>query len=182
MTAGSWYAPYVVWASENKVAHGGGKFGPNDAVTREQMAAMLLRWATAAGIQLKESAGGTEPRIWPPYPFGQRKPSLSCGGRTASGDENGKVNPAANATRAECAAFCVRVRTTRWTLTIRRRGFPGPTSVGGRKHNLLCRYLLRPREEANFLLRACQAAPRWAIFPRPTRRERFSGAGIMMRN
>ena len=47
VTAGSWYAPYVVWASENKVAqgYGGGKFGPNDAVTREQMAAMLLRWA-----------------------------------------------------------------------------------------------------------------------------------------
>ena len=44
--AGSWYAPYVVWASDNKVAqgYGGGKFGPNDAVTREQMAAMLLRW------------------------------------------------------------------------------------------------------------------------------------------
>ncbi|MCQ4838853.1 InlB B-repeat-containing protein [Neglectibacter timonensis] len=111
VTAGSWYAPYVVWASENKVAqgYGGGKFGPNDAVTREQMAAMLLRWATAAGIQLKESAGGTEPKdlaavsVW-------AKETILVLWRAGllQGDENGKVNPAANATRAECAAFCVR--------------------------------------------------------------------------
>lgn len=111
VTAGSWYAPYVVWASENKVAqgYGGGKFGPNDAVTREQMAAMLLRWATAAGIQLKESAGGAEPKDLAAVSVWAKEPILVLWrAGLLQGDENGKVNPAANATRAECAAFCVR--------------------------------------------------------------------------
>ncbi len=111
VTAGSWYAPYVVWASENKVAqgYGGGKFGPNDAVTREQMAAMLLRWAAAAGIRLKESAGGAEPKDLAAVSVWAKEPILVLWrAGLLQGDENGKVNPAANATRAECAAFCVR--------------------------------------------------------------------------
>ena len=57
VTAGSWYAPYVVWASENKVAqgYGGGKFGPNDAVTREQMAVILYRYAQYKGYDTSAS-------------------------------------------------------------------------------------------------------------------------------
>lgn len=45
-TAGSWYAGYVGWASENGIITGydNGNFGPNDPVTREQMATIIIRY------------------------------------------------------------------------------------------------------------------------------------------
>lgn len=47
VTSGSWYADAVVWASETGVmsGYGGGVFGSNDPVTREQLAAILYRYA-----------------------------------------------------------------------------------------------------------------------------------------
>jgi uncharacterized repeat protein (TIGR02543 family) len=44
---GSWYTDAVIWASGNAIVsgYGGGLFGTNDAVTREQMAAVLYRYA-----------------------------------------------------------------------------------------------------------------------------------------
>ena len=43
---GSWYSGYVGWASENGIITGydNGNFGPNDAVTREQMAVIIMRY------------------------------------------------------------------------------------------------------------------------------------------
>ena len=45
--AGTWYSDAVAWASGFQVAegYGGGIFGPNDPVTREQMAVIFYRWA-----------------------------------------------------------------------------------------------------------------------------------------
>ena len=44
---GAWYAKPVIWAAENGVVNGvgNGKFVPNDPVTREQLVAMLYRYA-----------------------------------------------------------------------------------------------------------------------------------------
>lgn len=44
---GAWYAKPVIWAAENGVVNGvgNGKFAPNDPVTREQLVAMLYRYA-----------------------------------------------------------------------------------------------------------------------------------------
>lgn len=44
--ADAWYAPGVSWAQEVEITsgYGGGRFGPNDPVTREQMAAILWRY------------------------------------------------------------------------------------------------------------------------------------------
>ena len=43
----AWYTDAVAWASENNLmsGYGGGRFGVNDPVTREQLAAILWRWA-----------------------------------------------------------------------------------------------------------------------------------------
>ena len=48
---GSWYYNAVIWAAENNVVLGmqDGTFAPNLAITREQMPAMLFRYATYAG-------------------------------------------------------------------------------------------------------------------------------------
>jgi hypothetical protein len=48
-TVGDWFFPYVEWGYENGVISGigNGAFGPNLAVTREQLAVMLYRYAIA---------------------------------------------------------------------------------------------------------------------------------------
>ena len=47
VSAGQYYADAVAWANENNIINGYGnaKFGPNDPITREQMAAILYRYA-----------------------------------------------------------------------------------------------------------------------------------------
>ena len=44
---GDWYAAAVAWAAENGLVSGvgGDRFAPNDALTREQMALILYRYA-----------------------------------------------------------------------------------------------------------------------------------------
>ena len=47
VTAGRYYTDAVEWASANGIVggYGNGRFGPNDPITREQMAAILYRYA-----------------------------------------------------------------------------------------------------------------------------------------
>ncbi|MDR2670244.1 MAG: amidohydrolase family protein [Oscillospiraceae bacterium] len=51
---GAYYADAVVWASSNGIVNGYGdeRFGPDDRVSREQMAAILRRYMNAAEINL----------------------------------------------------------------------------------------------------------------------------------
>ena len=52
----AWYAKAVAWASEAGVAHGYGEagtfFGPEDKVTREQLATFLMRFASHRPLDL----------------------------------------------------------------------------------------------------------------------------------
>lgn len=54
-------APYIEWAAENGIVkgYGDGRFGPADSISREQIAAILCRYADYAGIKL----GDSEPMI-----------------------------------------------------------------------------------------------------------------------
>ena len=49
---GTWYTDAVIWAEENGIVdgYGEGKFGPDDAITREQLAAIMLRYAVYKGM------------------------------------------------------------------------------------------------------------------------------------
>jgi len=53
---GEWYSPYVEWAAKNGIVTGyaGGKFGPNDKITREALCAILSRYCDYAGIELPQ--------------------------------------------------------------------------------------------------------------------------------
>lgn len=53
----SWYTDAIIWASSSNIVsgYGNGKFGPNDPVVREQIAAILYRYAKYKGY----SATGT---------------------------------------------------------------------------------------------------------------------------
>ena len=51
---GSWYADAVNWAAANNIVsgYGDGIFGPNDNITREQMASILYRYAEYKGYDV----------------------------------------------------------------------------------------------------------------------------------
>lgn len=56
--AGAWYAEAVAWARGAGVLTGydNGLFGPNDALTREQAAAVIMRWAAGQGEDVSARA------------------------------------------------------------------------------------------------------------------------------
>ena len=56
----AWYAKYIEWAAGNKVVggYGNGNFGPEDLITRQEMAKMLNNFLKA--IQLELEAKHTE--------------------------------------------------------------------------------------------------------------------------
>lgn len=49
--AGQWYTSAVGWAAANGIVdgYGNGRFGPNDIITREQLAAILYRYTAFKG-------------------------------------------------------------------------------------------------------------------------------------
>lgn len=53
---GAWYADAVCWAAENEIVFGvgDGKFAPDDNITREQIAAIMLRYAKKKGYDTQE--------------------------------------------------------------------------------------------------------------------------------
>lgn len=55
---GNYFCEAVKWATENKVVkgYGNGKFGPNDPITREQMAAILYRYAEYKSYDISQQA------------------------------------------------------------------------------------------------------------------------------
>lgn len=58
VAAGQYYTDAVAWAAANKIVEGYGNntFGPNDDITREQMATILYRYADYKGYDVSELA------------------------------------------------------------------------------------------------------------------------------
>ncbi|MBQ8401352.1 MAG: S-layer homology domain-containing protein, partial [Clostridia bacterium] len=56
--AGQWYTEAIRWASSNGIVNGYSDtaFGPDDAITREQLAAILWRYAKAGGHDVSHTA------------------------------------------------------------------------------------------------------------------------------
>ena len=54
--ADAWYADAVYWAAENKIVNGvePGKFAPEDSITRQQLAAILMRYAPFEFIKTED--------------------------------------------------------------------------------------------------------------------------------
>ena len=57
VNAGEWYTDAVIWAAANGIVngYGDGNFGPEDNITRQDLAAILVRYAEFAGITLPVS-------------------------------------------------------------------------------------------------------------------------------
>lgn len=112
VSAGSYYAPYVEWANKNGIVTGVGnrKFAPNNTVTKEQMATIMVRYFEEFNIDYQTG----NPIITEPSDIR----NVSSWARDAvmalwragliNGDRSGNFNPASNATRAEAASFVMR--------------------------------------------------------------------------
>lgn len=109
---GSWYASCVEWAAQEGIVGGvgNGRFLPNAPITREQMAAIIARYA--------ENSGKTLPRIENPPTF---RDMDQVAGWARSGVEllrtaglmagtNGYFDPTGITTRAQAATVFMRLR------------------------------------------------------------------------
>lgn len=111
--ADAWYAEAVGWAASNKVVTGyaGGTFRPNAAVTREQAAAILYRYAQSKGIDVSV---GENTNILSYVDVQQASeyaiPALqwAVGAGVLNGKNGGRLAPTGTATRAEIAAIMQR--------------------------------------------------------------------------
>lgn len=125
VAAGRYYTDAVAWASANGIVggYGNGKFGPDDPITRQQMAAILYRYAQYKGYDVSQSADlskYTDAGQVSSY----AKPALSWA--NAEGLINGVTQttlvPQGNATRAQVATilmrFCENVAEMTETYTV----------------------------------------------------------------
>lgn len=110
---GEWYSSYIKWASDIGVVYGygGGKFGPNDPVTREQMAAIIARYLTVEQYTLPGSEDAVDHFKDAETVVSWAKEGLELMRRTGIivGDNNGNFNPKSTATRAEAATIFMKL-------------------------------------------------------------------------
>ena len=109
VSQGSYYEAAIGWAAKNGIAggYGEGMFGPDDAITREQMAAILYRYAQFKGIDVSV---GEDTNILSYNDVAQVSeyaiPAMqwACGAGLLNGSEN-NLMPKDGATRAQVAAI-----------------------------------------------------------------------------
>ena len=108
---GVWYAEGVRWASSVGVVGGypNGSFGPNDPITREQMAAMLYRYADYKGCDVTDLAdlsAFTDAEDISGYAVTALRWANAAG--IVGGYGDGTLRPQGNARRSEAAAMLMR--------------------------------------------------------------------------
>ena len=106
--SGRWYTGAVAWAAEKEIVkgYGNGKFGPNDPVTREQLAAILYRYTQYKGWSTTAASGSLKG-----FADAASISSYAVDAMNWAVDEgllkgaNNKLSPKSNATRAQVAAI-----------------------------------------------------------------------------
>jgi len=109
--SGQWYTDAVTWASANKIVsgYGGGLFGTNDNITREQMTAILYRYAQykSYGVtktaDLRDYTDASNIGAWATDAMKWANAAGLITGTTAT-----KLSPTGNATRAQAATILMR--------------------------------------------------------------------------
>ncbi len=108
---GQWYTDAVKWASANGIVsgYGGGLFGTNDSVTREQLATILYNYAKNKGCDmtktadLKTFADASKVSSW-----AETALSWANGTGLIKGETSTTILPSGNATRAQAATILMR--------------------------------------------------------------------------
>ena len=111
VAAGQWYADAVAWASANGIVNGydNGSFGPDDTITREQMATIFYRYASYKGYDMSASAslnGYSDAAKVSHYAADAMGWAIGAGLITGTSDTT--LPPAGSATRAQAAVILTR--------------------------------------------------------------------------
>ena len=106
--AGRWYADAVAWTAENGifVGYGENKFGPDDPITREQLATIFFRYADYKGCDM--TAKGTLDRFRDAAKvsdYARAAMQWAFGSGLIQGKPDDVLDPQGTATRAEIAAI-----------------------------------------------------------------------------
>ena len=111
---GKWYTSGVLWAASKEIVSGfpNGTFAPDDSITREQMASLIMRYATYKGIELVQGASlasfadADKVQGW-----SKEAVAWAVAAGIISGNKQGDVYtlaPQASATRAQVASILMR--------------------------------------------------------------------------
>ena len=111
VSGGQWYTSAVAWAAENGIVNGysNGNFGPNDPITREQLAAILRNYAQYKGLDVTASgdlahySDAASVSDW-----AKESVTWAVGENLISGVTDETLAPQACATRAQVAAILQR--------------------------------------------------------------------------
>ena len=106
--AGTWYTDAITWTAENGIflGYGNNKVGPNDSITREQLAAIFYRYADYKGYDLtvkgdldkfKDADKITD--------YAKTAMQWAVGSGLVKGKSGNLLDPQGTATRAEIAAM-----------------------------------------------------------------------------
>lgn len=113
---GQYYAKAVTWAAANGVVsgYGDGRFGPNDPITREQMAVILQGYARLSGIDVSARADLSDyTDAGKISPYAREAMGWAGASGLISGTSATTLTPAGTATRAQAAVilrgFCEHV-------------------------------------------------------------------------
>ena len=108
---GTWYTDAVVWAAQNGIVNGVSdtEFVPGDDITREQLAAILYRYAACQGYDVSQRADlsgfGDAESI---SGYAQEALSWAHAQGLVLGFEDGSLRPQGTASRAQIAAVLMR--------------------------------------------------------------------------
>ena len=108
---GTWYTEAVRWASAEGIVTGyAGKFNPLDAITREQLAAILYRYAQYKGCDVSVGEDTNILSYTDAFDVSEYAvPAMqwACGEGIIKG-KNGALDPRGSAKRSEAAAMLMR--------------------------------------------------------------------------
>ena len=111
VAAGTWYTDAVAWAAENGIVNGVSdtEFAPGEDITREQLAAILYRYAAYQGYDVSQRADllgfGDAESI---SGYAQEALSWAHAQGLVLGFEDGSLRPQGTASRAQIAAVLMR--------------------------------------------------------------------------
>ena len=109
--SGTWYTDAVLWAAQNGIVNGVSEteFAPGEDITREQLAAILYRYAAYQGYDVSQRADlsgfGDASSI---SGYAQEALSWAHAQGLVLGFEDGSLRPQGNASRAQIAAVLMR--------------------------------------------------------------------------
>ncbi len=111
VASGAYYADAIAWAAANGIVtgYGDGRFGPNDTITREQMATILYRYAAYKGYSVTSSGSlsgyGDAAQV---SAYAEEAMAWANGANLVTGTTATTLSPRGSATRAQVATILMR--------------------------------------------------------------------------